>query len=171
MKCCLSSSSILPVMISVTSITAETEEKKKGKVSHYCRMGCSGSVVVCNISQMPSYCESRQFLATMIVCQAKSCGLWSQWGADQSATAEVPFYSAAQREILFRKVKRKVRRMGGGGGIMLLSFPLQKHVWCWSWQLHILPHLPPFPHAWGKKHHSDHIKACRLSVRPVTLQH
>lgn len=63
------------------------------------------------------------------------------------------------------------RGIGGGQKMMLFSFPLQKPVWCWSWHVRILPHLLPFPHAWGKKHHSDHIKAWRFSVHPVRLQH
>lgn len=49
-------------------------------------------------------------------------------------------------------IERWRGRWGGweGGEMMLFSFPLQKPLWCWSWQLRILPHLLPFPHAWGK---------------------
>lgn len=55
-----------------------------------------------------------------------TCGLWRQRGADESVTAEVPFYSASRREILFRKVKRKVRRMGGGGENDAFLLPTSK---------------------------------------------
>lgn len=89
-----------------------------GKVSHYCRTGCTGSILVCNISQMASFCERRQVLGHNEFLPKENVWLLVGYGGS-GVLIKAPLlrchFTQLLREILYRKVKKKVRRVGGGG--------------------------------------------------------